>query len=160
MEIDWKTFGITIVNLMVLYFILRKLLFKPVTKMMDEREKEIQEGLDLTAKNREEADKIIEKFEQKMQEAYVEARKVLDEAEKRANINYEKVLNQAKDDANKLVERAKKDMENERQHMLQELKVQITGLALSAASKVIGRNMDVETNKKLVEDFIDEEGVA
>jgi F-type H+-transporting ATPase subunit b len=58
------------------------------------------------------------------------------------------------------MEKGREEIEREREQMLKDIKGQVAGLALAAASKVIDANMDNERNRALVDKFIDEEGVA
>lgn len=154
------TFVLTIVNILFLYWILKKILFKPVTAFMENRAKTIKEMFENAQSSKEQAEVMKAELKEHLDKAVEEAEKIVNESRAKAEKQYEEILNKAKEDAKALVEKAHKDIEIERKGMIDELKAQIAGIALAAASKVIHKNMDSDTNKKLVDQFIDEVGAA
>lgn len=159
LEFNW-TFVWTIVNILVLYFILNKILFKPLTAFMEKRAKNIQDMHETAKENKLEAENYKAKLKEELDKAYLEAEKIINDSKTKADKLYEETMNKAKADAKAMNEKAKREIEADRRQMLDELKSQIAGLALAAASKVIQKNMDSEANKKLVDQFIDEVGAA
>ncbi len=160
MGFDQEVFLFTIINLLVLYLILKKILFKPVTEFMEKRANNIREMFENAQSSKEQAESMKAELKQQLDKAIEEADKIVNEARAKAEKQYEEILNKAKEDAKAMLEKARKETEIERKSMMEELKGQIAGIALTAASKVIQKNMDTEANKKLVEQFIDEVGAA
>ena len=78
----------------------------------------------------------------------------------RANNYYDSTIAKAEEESREILARAKEDSEREHQKILQESKAEIAGLALAAASKVIGANMDNESNRKIIDKFLEETGAA
>lgn len=154
------TFIWTAVNLLILYFVLRKLLFKPVTQFMSNRTKSIKDAIEDAEKNRLEAAELKQKYESQLGNAKSEADRILEEARARADKEYEDIINTARKDAEYILLKAQEEIEQERAQMLRNVKNQVTELALLAASKVIEVNMNNEINKALVNKFIDEVGAA
>jgi len=154
------TFILTIINILFLYWLLKKILFKPVTQFMENRANSIKEMFESAQSNKEQAEVMRAELKEQLDKAVEEAEKIVNESRVKAEKQYEGMLNKAKEDAKSLVEKAQRDIEIERKSMVNELKAQIAGIALAAASKVIAKNMDNEANKKLVDDFIDEVGAA
>ena len=154
------TFIFTIINIVFLYFILKKILFKPVTTFMEKRANNIKEMFDSAQSSKEQADAMKAELKKQLDKAIEEAEKIINDAKVRAEKQYEEILNKAKKDAKLLAEKAQRDIEIERKNTFDDLKAKIAGIALSAASKVIQKNIDTETNKKMVEQFIDEVGAA
>ncbi|MDF2522492.1 MAG: synthase, subunit b [Clostridiales bacterium] len=159
-NLDIPTFIWVIVNLLVLYFILKKVLFKPVTDFMDKRTNSISEAIDNADKSKAEAADLKQKYEDQLKGTKVEGDKIINAARARANNEYEEILNSAKKDAEELLIKAREELERERANMLREVRNQVATLALSAASKVIEANMDNDRNKEIVERFMDEAGAA
>ncbi|MDP4179837.1 MAG: F0F1 ATP synthase subunit B [Bacillota bacterium] len=155
----WR-FIITLLNLVLLYILLRKFLFKPVTQFMENRTKSIQESIDKAEKSKVEATELKQKYEEQLRAAKNEADQIINDAKARANKEYEAILGNARKDAEGIITRAKEEIERERAQLLKDVKGQVTGLALVVASKVIEANMDNEKNKALAEKFIDEAGAA
>ena len=154
------TFIWTLFNLLLLYFLMRKLLFKPVTAYMDNRTKSIKDNMESAEKSKADALALKQKYEDQIKTARDEADKILDDVRARAGREYEAAVGAAKKDAEAVLIRAREEIERERAQMINEVKGQVAGLALAAASRVIEANMDTESNRVLVNKFIDEAGAA
>jgi F-type H+-transporting ATPase subunit b len=153
-------FLIVALNLIVLYLFLKRILFKPVTKFMEDRTKSIKDSIDNAEKAKVDAADLRQQYELKLRIAKDEAEKIISDSNVRANKEYDSILNTAKQDAQGVMTKAREEIERERVHMLKEIKNQVASLALAAATKVIEANMDTVSNRALVDKFIDEEGVA
>lgn len=154
------TFIWVIVNLFVLYMILKRVLFKPVTKLMEERTNSIKRDLDNAEKSKADAAFLKQKYEDMLKSVRGKADKILTEARERAEREYTSTLAAAKKDSEVILEKARAQIEAERQQMLKDTRNQVAGLALAAAAKVLEANMDNEANRVLVDKFIDEAGAA
>lgn len=154
------TFVFVFINLLVLFFILKLILFKPVTKFMENRTNSIRQSLDHAQKATNEADALKAQYEDHLRQAGVDASKILSDARERAEREYATTLAAARTDAENMIVKAKEEIERERQQMKRDLKDQVASLALAAASKVLEANLDNESNKLIVEKFINEEGAA
>ena len=158
--ISIPTFVWAIINLLVLYFILRKLLFKPVTEFMENRQNSIRKSLDDAQRDKEEAVDLKNKYEDELKKADEQTQQIIKDAVEKAQADYDEIIKKARVDAEALRLEAKREIEIERNEMMKQIKNQVASLALEAASKVIEANMNTEANKKLVDQFINEQGVA
>ncbi len=156
---QWR-FLTVIINLLILYFVLKKILFKPVTQFMENRTKSIKDAIDNADQNRAEASELKKKYEEQLKTAKTEGDKILNDARTRANKEYDGIMANAKKDAENILVKAREEIEREREQMIKEIRGQVAGLALTVASKVMEANMDNEKNKALAEKFINEAGVA
>lgn len=150
----------TFVNIIVLFIFLRKFLFGPVTEMMDKRTQGISDSLAEAEAKKVEAEKMKKDYEEELSQAEIEATRVVREARDRATIEYSKQMMEAKEEATKIIQDASKMIEMERKKSIENAQSEIAGIALLAASKVIGKNVDDTTNKQLIGDFIKEVGAA
>ncbi len=148
------------INLVILYFFMRKLLFKPVTEFMEKRSKGIRDSLDNAERDKSEAAELKKKYEEQLNTARAEADRILEEARARANKEYESILSEAKKNSELIISKARDEIEREREQAMKGIKSQVAGLALAAASKVIEANMDTDSNRVLVDKFIDRVGAA
>jgi F-type H+-transporting ATPase subunit b len=154
------TFIIVIINLLILYFILNKLLFSRLTDHMDKRAKGIESSL-LDAENAKlYAKDVVNEYNEKLKQINEHIAKMTEEARVSATLDAEQIIKQAKNEATLLISKAKEDIEREHERMIKDIRGEVASLALAAASKVIEANLDNERNRKLVEKFIDEVGVA
>lgn len=154
------TFVWVAINLLILYFALRKFLFKPVTRFMDNRVQSIKDALDQAERSNEEALELKKKYGELLHSAREEAADILDAANVRGEREYQAIVSNARLEAERTLSNAREEIERERGQMLKEIKGHVAGLALAAASKVIEANMDTQGNRALVDKFLDEEGAA
>ncbi len=151
----------TALNLLVLYFILKKILFKPVTSFMEKRSESIRESLENADKMKFAAEELYRAYEDLLMNAREEADEIISGARERGGREYERAITEAKDEVAKMMEKARRDIENERNAMLKESRNEIVSLALAAASKVLEKNMDSESNRQIIANFAGgKEGVA
>lgn len=154
------TFIFVAINLIVLYFFMKKFLFKPVTNFMENRKNSIEQGLQDAEAAKLEAAEIRKNYEEQIKNIKIDSDKMLNEAKARAAREYDDIVAAAKKEALAIVQKGHEDVERERAEMLRQIRQQIAVLALSAASKVVQANMDTDANKVMVEKFIDEAGAA
>jgi F-type H+-transporting ATPase subunit b len=153
-------FLIVFLNLIILYFILRKILFKPVTAFMENRTNSIRNSIEDAEKKKSEAAELKRSYEEQLGNAKAEGEKIISDAIVKAGREHDKLVAEARQEAESILARAREEIENERAQMLRDVRGQVAGLALAAASKVMEANMDTESNRALVDKFIDEAGAA
>jgi len=150
----------TMINLIVLYIVLKRILFKPVTEFMENRKNAISQQLEDSKKSSQKALQLKETYEKMIASVHTDADKILKEATKKAQKEYDEMIRQANADAKTLKEKAKEEIEMERTEMMKNMRSEIASLALEAASKVIEANMDTEANRKLVDEILDKKSIA
>ncbi len=154
------TFFITLINVTFLFLVLRKILFKPVTKFMADRTEKIKREIE-TAKNMTARASALEKqFEEKMQHAREEGQKIIQTAREKAEAESAAIIAKAREDAERIVSDTRRSLADERSAAERELREETAELTISAASRVIAANLDTEKNRALVKQFIDAVGVA
>ncbi len=159
-NIDPYTFILGALNLVILFLVLRKVLFKRVTSFIANRTNSIKTAIENAEENKVAAEEIKKKYEELLLGARIEATKIVDESKSKAYREYEEIVNTAKQDSAKILVKAREEIEYEKDQMLKDVRNQVATLALAAASKVIEANMDTESNKALVKKFIDGVGAA
>lgn len=163
MEIDakfWSTVIITFINIIVLYIILKKLLFKPVTEHMEERSKKIQEALDLAEDARKQVSEMKKDYDEKLRLAKEEGDQIMKDYKKRADKEYEEALQSARKEADLIIQNAKQELEVEKEQLISEVKKEMSNLVIVASGKLVKENLDNETNRKLVSDFINDKTMS
>jgi F-type H+-transporting ATPase subunit b len=156
-EPGW-TFIFQIVNTLILFLVLKKLLFKPVTEMMENRSQGIADSIQEAEDKKKEAEGYKEEYLLKLENADKEGseliRKAVVKAEERAN----QIKKEAEEEIARLKEKAEKEIAMEKEMALVQLKDEIASLAVLAASKVIEKDVDVNSHKVLINQFIEEVG--
>lgn len=151
-------FFIQIINTFLVYLVLKKLLFKPVTEFMSKRAAEVENNLALGENTKREGEEYKKQYQSKLEEAKQESQDIIKQATVRAEQKSEEIVTNAKTEASRLVERAHSDIQKERQKVMNELKEDISSIALMAASKVIEQDLDEAKHEKLINNFIKEVG--
>lgn len=151
---------ITIANTLVLFLILKKVLFKPVMKIMDEREADIKSDIEQGKKAKEEGLKFKSEYETKVGAARDEGQQIVEMAKRRAEEKSSEIIASAKREAENIKTKASADIEKERQQAYNDVKGEIFSIALLAASKVIEKDIDKSKHEELIDEFIKEVGDA
>ena len=157
LNLDWNIVW-TIVNILVLFLLLKHFLFKPNTEMMESRTAEIENNLKDAEDQKQKASELTAQYEEKLQGAHAEAAQIVSEARQRGQREYDAILKTAGQDAQKEQERARADMEREREEMLRGVQENVTELVLLTASKLSQKELDEESDRKLVDSFLSEAG--
>lgn len=147
-----------LVNTFLVFWILKKLLFKPVLKLMQSREQEVKDNLAQGEKAKSEGKQFKKEYEDRLSSAKLEGQEIVKQATLRAEQRTEEILSTAKQEAQQLKEKANKDIASEKQKAMNEIKGDISTIALLAASKVIESDLDQAKHEKLINDFIKEVG--
>ena len=155
-----STFIFSIINIIILFILLKLILFKPISKMMSDRTEKIKKNITDAENNKVETEKIKGEHQQQLEKLKEETNTIINNAHQKAQLEAEEMIKKTKHEAELLLAKAREQGGAEVQKALENVKNQVAGLALQAASKVIQKNMDNEANKKLVEDFINEVGAA
>ncbi len=157
LKLDWNLL-FTLINLIVFYFLMRKFLIKPITNIMEERKKLIENGLSQARQNQDEALKLKEQYEAALVGARSESSKIVADARQSAKAEYDRVMQEANRDAGALMENAQKTIELEKAKAMHDLKSQVAGLALEAARKVTGKCDHSQEDIELYDQFLSEAG--
>jgi len=160
MEINrefWTTLFFTVLNILILYFILKKILFKPVTKFMNTRSDKIKEALKMAEETRIKVEKMEEEHQSRLKKAKKEGEELIKSYEAKAKKAQDEIIAKAKEDSAKLIENTRNELEVEKEQLLISLKTEISDLVLEASEKILNKNLDNKENRKLIENFINED---
>jgi len=146
---SWVTF-------LVLFAILAKVAWKPILNIVNQREETINDSLLKADKARTEAQQLLEEHQKMMARAQDEIQQMLKENKAAAEKMKNEILEKARQEAEKLHQRARADLEREKDAAILELKKQVAGLAIQAASRLIRENLDAQKNRDLVDNYIKE----
>ena len=148
----------TLLNMVLTFLILKKFLFKPVNKMIDDRQKEIDELYASANAARKDAETMRDDYTRKLSEAKETSAQIVAEATQEANRRSDEIIRQARQDADALRQKAGTDIELEKKKALNEVKSDISRIALDIAGKVVERELDGRDQERLVEGFLREMG--
>lgn len=159
-SIDFWTMIFTWCNLLILYLFLKKLLFVPVKNMIDSREKEIS-GIYKDAKDaKAQAEMLRSDYEKKLTETKQEANEIIKAATQKAQARSTEIVEEAQAKAAGILQKADAEIEREKKNAINSLKNEVSGIAVSIASKVIEKDINEKDHEALIEKFIDTVGDA
>lgn len=142
------------INLLILYIFLKKLLFKPVKNMIDSRQKEIDDMYSDANNAKENAEAMRVEYEEKLEKANQESEDILKKAVRRAQLREEEILREADVKAQRVLERAEEQVELEKRRAINEVKDEVSEMAIGIASAVIERDISPEEHSNMIDEFI------
>lgn len=143
----------TIINLIVLFLLLRHFLINPVSNIMEQRRKLIADCLQNAQDTQDEANRLKAEYEEALSGAKKESAEIVDKARIDARAEYDRIVGEAGAKAGNIIENAKENVRIEREQTMKELQSQIAGLAIASAEKIVG---DKEQN--IYDQFLGEVG--
>lgn len=158
LNINFYTALFTLVNTVILFFVLKKLLFKPVMKMIDDRQKEIDQMYTDAEGAKENAEAMQREYKKELENAAQTGEKLVKEATQRAQMREEEIIRKANAQADAIRAKAERDVEQEKKKAINDAKNEISGIALAIAGKVVGRSLDEDDQSRLVDHFIENLG--
>lgn len=142
----------------VLFLALSYLLFNPARELLKKRQEKINSELKFSEKEKEEAMALKSDYEAKLKNASSEVDVILSEGRKKALKRENEIVDEAKVEAARVLDRAKKEIELEKSKIQDEVKQEMVSLATAMASKVLAESMDESKQAQLVEEALNEIG--
>lgn len=149
-----------LINLLLLCLLLKHFLFKPVLGILDARQAEINKDYDEAEKAQAQAEALRDEYESRIADAKAEAAEIMKSATRKAQLNGEAIIRDAQDQATRLKEKADAQIEQEKKKAMNELKDEISGIAVDIATKVVAREIDEKDHEKMIAEFIKGVGEA
>ena len=149
-----------ILNLLLLMVLFKKYLFKPVTEILEKRQAEIEGHYQEAQQAETEAKAMKADYESKMAGARQEADRVIKTATESANAMSASIVEDARTQADQLKRRAQTEIDLERRRAFDEVKGELSGIALDIASQVIEREVNEKDHEAFINEFIKNVGEA
>lgn len=144
----------SIVNLLITVLIVKKLLFKPVMNVLKQRQEEIDTIYSDADKAKADAADMKDQYAEKLSHAREEADTIVRNAVQTAERKGYEIVAEAKDQAVYMKQKAEAEIEQEKRKAFNDVKNELSGIAVDIASKVVSREIDEKDHVQLVEDFI------
>lgn len=141
-------------NFFILVWILARFAYKPLVSMMQERKERIAKDLADAQAARNEAEQCKADYAAQIANARQEAQQIVEKAVQQAEATTREQLAAAREQIEREKERARQDIVNERDRAMNNLRNEVISLSVAMATKVVAKDMDSETNTKLIEDAI------
>jgi len=138
-----------------LLLLLSRFAFKPLRRLLDQREEGIRTAIDEAKQARDEAQSVLEQHQAQLREAREEARRIVEEGNRMVAEKQREAEERAQEQADQLVERARGEIERETRKGLDDLKSTLASLSVRIAHQVIRENLDEDRHEKLADQFIE-----
>ena len=145
---------ISLANLLIIYLILKKVLFAKVQGVMNARQSQVTEMYDAADQSRTDAESMKQEYEEKLAGAREEADKIVRTATQTAQRRGDQIVQEASSQASHLKQKAEEEIAQEKRRMLTDVRGEISDLAVSIASKVVEREIRKEDQDTFVDEFI------
>ena len=150
----------TVVNVLVLFLLLRKFLYKPVMDIIAERQKQVDDALAAAEISKQEAATALTSAQDKLRNVDNEAAARREAYEQQAEKEKQQLLADAQKQADAIVAEGKAAAEAERQHKLREADAQTTALARAMCEKLLERNLTAQDDARLLDDLLEKAGAG
>ena len=147
-----------IFNFVILLIFLRLVAYKPIAKLLKDRQDFIANSIATAEEERRQAQELHEQYLADMKKAREEAQAVIAQATKVAGVQAQEIIAAAKGEANRAKDGALKEIEQEKEKAVRELRDQVAVLSVMVAGKIIGKTVTSEIQHDLVQQFIREAG--
>ena len=144
---------ISLINITVLFFLLRLILWKHVIRFLAERKKRVQSELDDAEKSRLDAEALHNEYNEKIGEVEERGRELIRESQAKANEESDKILNETREKAKEMIAEAQTRIEEEKEQALEDSREEVTQLATEMASRILRREVSASDNANVVDEF-------
>ena len=149
---------ITLLAMFVLFLFLSYLLFNPARDLMQKRQETIRQEMETAAKEKADAIQFKEEYDEKLKNVDKESEEILSETRKKALKKETVIVDEAKQEANRILDRANREVELEKNKVKDEVKQEMISVAAAMAGKVIEVSLDEDKQSQLIEDTLKEMG--
>ncbi|MCQ2440570.1 MAG: F0F1 ATP synthase subunit B [Clostridia bacterium] len=153
-----KDLIINIINIVVLFVIVKALVYKPVKKFLSERTKRVEDTVKQAEEKLIEAENTVRQKDSIIAEGESKASAIISEAEDSAQKNASAIIEEANKKAEQIIEKARKNATYEHDTMLNSAKEEIAGLAINISEQILLREVKKEDNQRIIDDFFAESG--
>lgn len=144
----------TLVIFLLLFWLLARFAFKPITAAVEAREKALEDAIEGAKRDRDAAAQLLEEHRRQIEAARGEAQKLIAEGRATAEKMRADLIEQTRHEQQDMLERARAEIEREKERAIAELRREAVDLAIAGASKVVEQNLDSPRNRQLVESYL------
>lgn len=147
-----------IINMLILFFLVKIFLFKPIDKMMAAREELLQKQFEEAEATRQKAEELKATYQASLDRAQEESEEIIAQAKTKAQKEYDSIIKSADEDASKLIEKAQEKIAAEKAETMRNMKSEIAVMVMGATAKIMEQSFDKEKNQQFYDEFLAEAG--
>ena len=153
MDIHPEDVLISLINITVLFILLRLILWKHVIRFLAERKNRVQSEMDNAEKHRNEAETLRNEYSEKLGGIEEQRQEILRESRQKAGEESDKILKETHERAKDMLDDAEARITAEKEQALEEAQLDITSLATEMASRILEREISEQDNAGVVDEF-------
>ncbi|MDD6402219.1 MAG: ATP synthase F0 subunit B [Lachnospiraceae bacterium] len=157
LQLEFWNIALTVINLLILFVLMRIFLFKPVQKIIAKRQEEADKQFNEVKEKQNEADVLKSKYEEALSETETEKKKVLQEARKSADEEYQRIVKSARKEAEKIKIDAEADANSQKAQILKNAEKEIADMVIDATAKVVASEK-ATSNSAIYDRFLNKAG--
>lgn len=150
-----KDLIINIINIIILFVIVRGLAYKPVKKFLDARKERVAKELSDAAAAKQNAEEEALKYKELTEKSKAEGAEIINEAERTAKQSAAEIIASAKQSAAEITEKARENAKREREAQVASMKDEIAELAFDISRQVLSREVTDEDNMRIADSFFE-----
>ena len=154
LTIDWNTIIFTIINFILLMFVLKHFFSKPVNKILDDRINGINTSIKNAKDNEEKAEASRIEKDKLLHDSKTKGREIVEEYKQSAENISKEIIDDAKKESIIIMDRSRIEIEREKEKAASEIQKQVIDLSLILSEKALEKHIDEKEHRKLIEDFI------
>ena len=143
-----------VINFIILLALLGKFLYKPVLKMLDERAQKVKESMEWAESIKRDYEQAKAEVQKQIEKGRQEAQGIIAQAFQTGEVLKEEARKEASSQAKAIVEKARLQLEAERDKMVEDLRKEFVSLLILASEKVIRQTLDKEKQSRLIEETL------
>ena len=148
----------TIINLLILYVLMKKFLFGPIIKVMDERKAMIDQQFAGAKEMEDNARALQDQYETALKSAREESYQIMEQARKEARLQTERTVEDTQAKVDAMLSKAQEDIRQERENAMRQMQGDVASLAMEAAAKIMGKSNGADQDLSLYDQFLKEAG--
>ncbi len=144
----------TVVTFLIMVVILKKVAWKPLLKVIDERESLIRQEIEAAQKHREDLERLKSEYENQLAQIESKARALLSEAEQKGLATRDSILKEAEAESRRLSDKTRKELGLEKERLVQELRKEVGELSIMMSEKLLKQTIDRKVHEKFMQEFL------
>ena len=143
-----------VISFLILFFLLYKLAYGPLIKMLDSRSAKIKESLDAAERAKESVKESEDKIQAEISKARQEGQKLIADAREAASRIRDQEIKKAKEESELLIKKTKTEILNEKESAIESIRKDFAGLSIIAAEKIIKRSINQKDHETLIDEVL------
>ena len=152
-ELNWS-FLMILINVAILYFILKRFFWEKIRKFMLDRQNAIQDAFDSAEAINRRADEKMQSYSKRIANMEEESREIIRNAKARADAQAKDIVENAHKEAAEVMAKAERTIEVEREKATAEMRKEIAALAVMAAEQIVEKEIDATGQEAVVDSVI------